>query len=160
MFLLLAVSSATAGCSHELAMRIVAWDGTYSDPAKFSLTLSYQNDDEIPLLVLPAQLRRDYESLTGGIPGYFPFPGPALSPWRGALVVNPGETVELELAGMRDGDGTWDLPTGQYRLSLRYDLAADFESGAGTRPEQLVGVRLWTGRLRSQSVHVKYQPAG
>lgn len=156
------VSLAAMACpEHErpsVELKLVSSSNLYSKPGEFALRFSIQNRESEPLLVLPNQVRRDYEARSGGQVKYLPFPGPALSPWMNAFVLQPGEVRTLEQSGMRDGDGSWDLSAGQYRLRLRYEVGREFETSAGSRPDALVGSKLWTGVVSSNPVTVEYQP--
>jgi hypothetical protein len=148
--------------SGVLALRARSSTPCTSDPAAFRLTLTFENRGDTPILILPSRIRRHYrgyeESATAT---YIPYPGPPISPWRGAFSIAPGASHTTELSGMQDGDGTWRLAAGQYFLQIVYAVEPALES-AQTAVEslspELRNTPLWVGELQTEAIPVVYGP--
>lgn len=159
VFAVLFSVAASACPDHQgVGLTLVSSSAQYGAPGGFALGVSIENRTSFPLIVLPNLVRREYEAMSGDSVKYIPFPGPVLPPWSNAFVLQAGEIRTFQQAGMRDGDGTWDLAPGKYRLRLRYDVPPEFESSAGRIPDELAAGKLWTGIVFSDSITVDYRP--
>jgi hypothetical protein len=129
----------------------------YKDPNAFQLSVVFENVGREKIVILPESIRREYQSKGHGKAKYVPFPGPRIYPLKDAFTLLPGQRNEMNLVGMRDGDGLWVLEPGTYDLSIRYTVDQDLVSSyARDLPDS--EARIWTGRIESLKLEVIFQP--
>jgi hypothetical protein len=129
----------------------------YKDPNIFQLSIIFQNLGKEKIIILPESTRRVYQGKGQGVPKYVPFPGPPISPWRGAFPLLPGHINEIKYVGMRDRDGIWVLEPGTYNLSKQYVVPQDLIS-AYVRDFPDSKARLWTGSIKTKELIIRFQP--
>jgi hypothetical protein len=129
----------------------------YKDPNAFQLFLLFKNAGKEKIIILPQSIRRNYQSKGHGAVKYVPFPGPRIYPLKDAFTLLPGRRNEINLVGMRDGDGIWMLEPGTYDLSIRYTVSQDLVSPyARDFPDS--NARIWMGSVESGKLTIKFQP--
>lgn len=129
----------------------------YKDFNSFQLSIIFENAGKDRIIILPQSIRRAYQSKGHGVAKYIPFPGPRIYPLKDAFALLPGERNEINLVGMRDGDGIWMLEPGTYDLSIRYTVSQDLVSSyARDLPDSKA--RIWTGTIESGRLTIKFQP--
>jgi hypothetical protein len=129
----------------------------YKDFNSFQLSVIFENVGKEKIIILPQSIRRNYQSKGHGAAKYIPFPGPRIYPLKDAFTLLPGQKNEINLVGMRDGDGIWMLEPGTYDLSIRYTVSQDLVSSyARDLPD--TNARIWTGSIESEKITVKFQP--
>jgi hypothetical protein len=129
----------------------------YKDFNSFQLSVIFENMGKDRIIILPQSIRRDYQSKGHGAAKYVPFPGPRIYPLKDAFTLLPGQKNEINLVGIRDGDGLWVLDPGTYDLSVRYTVSQDLVSSyARDFPDS--NARIWTGTIESRKLTIKFQP--
>jgi len=129
----------------------------YKDPNIFQLSIVFQNLGKEKIIILTESIHRNYQVKGHGAAKYVPFPGPPISPWRGAFPLLPGQKNEIKYVGMRDRDGIWVLEPGTYNLSIQYVVPQDLIS-AYARDFPDSKARLWTGSIKSMELIIRFQP--
>jgi rhodanese-related sulfurtransferase len=150
---------ATSAAS-QLALEATSATPEYADPALFRLTVSFHNRGEAPVVVIPARIRRAYRAVGDGKAEYLAYPGPPISPWKGAFALAAGASRSVELEGVGDGDGIWRLTPGPVDLVVRYAVEPELAAQTESLPEPLREVALWVGALESESLRLWYAPEG
>jgi len=129
----------------------------YKDFNSIQLSIIFENVGKEKIVILPQSIRRNYQSKGQGASKYVPFPGPRIYPLKDAFTLLPGQKNEINLVGMRDGDGIWMLEPGTYDLSIRYTVSQDLVSSyARDFPDS--EARIWTGSIESEKITIKFQP--
>ena len=150
-----------AGGSHRgLRLEAASPAPRYANPERFRVHARFANPGDVPVVVLPAQLRRRYREIGGATAQYLPFPGPPVSPWRGAFVLEAGDSQTVALSGMRDADGVWRLAAGRYALVLSYSVGPEIAAQRATEmlPPQASEARIWEGTLTTAPIQLMYEP--
>jgi len=129
----------------------------YKDFNSFRLSVIFENVGKEKIVILPQSIRRNYRSKDHGAAKYIPFPGPRIYPLKDAFALLPGERNEINLVGMRDGDGIWMLEPGTYDLSIQYSASQDLVLSY-TRDLPDSNARIWTGSIESGKITVIFQP--
>jgi len=142
---------------HGLRLGLYTPAPNYKDFNSFQLSVIFENLGEEKIVILPQSIRRNYQSKDHDAAKYVPFPGPRIYPLKDAFTLLPGQRNEINLIGMRDGDGIWTLEPGTYDLSIRYTVSQDLVSSyARDFPDS--NARIWTGSIESKKITVKFQP--
>ena len=147
-----------ASAVSPLALEATSPTPQYADPALFRLTVVFHNRGEAPLVVLPTRIRREYRAVGAGSADYLPYPGPPISPWKGAFALAAGASRSVELEGVGDGDGIWRLAPGRFDLVVRYAVEPELATQTAALPEALREVSLWVGELASDPIRLSYEP--
>jgi hypothetical protein len=129
----------------------------YKDPNSFQLSVIFENVGKDRIIILPQSIRRNYQSKGHGTAKYVPFPGPRIYPLKDAFTLLPGQKNEINLVGMRDGDGIWMLEPSTYDLFIRYTVSQDLVSSYA-RDFPGSNARIWTGTIESGKLTIKFQP--
>jgi len=129
----------------------------YKDPNIFQLSIVFQNLGKEKIIILPESTRRIYQVKGQGVAKYVPFPGPPISPWRGAFPLLPGQKNEIKYVGMRDRDGIWVLEPGTYDLSMQFIVPQDLAGGYG-REFPNSKDQVWIGRIETEKLTITFQP--
>jgi len=149
-----------ASAASPLALEATSPTPQYADPALFRLTVVFHNRGEAPVVVLPTRIRREYRAVGDGKADYLPYPGPPISPWKGAFALAAGASRSVELEGMDDGDGIWRLAPGHVDLVVRYAVDTELAAQTAALLVALREVALWVGELESDPIRLSYEPGG
>ena len=129
----------------------------YKDPNTFLLSIVFENLGKEKIIILPESIHRNYQVKGHGAAKYVPFPGPPISPWRGAFPLLPGQKNEIKYVGMRDRDGIWVLEPGTYNLSMQFIVPQDLAVGYG-REFPNSKDRVWIGSIETEKLTITFQP--
>jgi hypothetical protein len=138
----------------SLTLKIESPTKTYKIPSQFELLITFHNISDKPFIVFPAHVRRKYTPLDGQNVRFNPYPGPAIDPWRTAIVLKPGEIKTTTFKGMRNGDGDWHLEPGRYELCVTLYVATT--SSFETQTNKYKGIDIWRGNAASESIKIHY----
>ena len=127
------------------------------DPNTFQLSVVFQNLGKEKIIILPESIHRNYQVKGHGAAKYVPFPGPPISPWRGAFPLLPGQKNEIKYVGMRDRDGIWVLEPGTYNLSMQFIVPLDLALGY-SREFPSSKDQVWVGHIETENLAITFQP--
>ena len=152
---IVALFSNTAFCyASSLTLTIDSSTKTYANHQQFELAVVFHNTSDKTYIVFPAYLRRTYIPLDGQHAEFKVYPGPVISPWPSAMILNPGEIKTVKYKGMSNGDGFWNLEPGRYELSVSLHIAAT--SYFGAVPKKYKDITVWRGHVASGKIAITY----